>query len=90
MKPETARTLTVLSCICIAIGLLANSPSLAFLMMLLSAAASLPVVFAPRPVKVWGVAVLAISIMLGLAFYGKFRSEQERYLLRARGQQSAR
>jgi len=90
MKPDTARTLTVLSCICITIGVLANSPSLAFLLMLISAAASFPVVFAPRPYKIWGVVLLAISIMLGIAFYGKFRAEQDSYRRRAHDQQSVR
>lgn len=85
MKPETARTLVVLSGICIAIGLSAQSPSLTLILAAVAAAAAAaPALLAPRTFRIWGMVLLGVAILLALLYFGEFRDEQGRYLGRAR------
>ena len=80
MKNQTARTLTVFSGICIVVGLSAHSPSLIlFLMVLAAAAAAAPAILAPRPFSLWGMALLALSILLVFTFFDDFKTDQQRY-----------
>lgn len=85
MKPETARTLLVLSAICIAVGASASSPSLTLLLAVISAAAATaPVILAPRRPRLWGMALLGLSLVLAYTSYDDFMAEQKTYRERAR------
>lgn len=80
MKRETARTLLVLSVVCVTVGFMAHSPSLAFLLTVVAAAsAAAPAILAAGRVRIWAAVFLAASLFLCFFYFAEFKKDQQRY-----------